>query len=371
MKGIPREAPFSSNAGCPWTRTLIGAERPPTPPLSSPLKFDRLMSTCGGLVVPFSKLYYDWGSPEVGEIAGGEPEFRRDETGGQRGSPKHHTMHGSGTGSRADRGFCRSCHELTTFRTKSDVELKDALSAPCAICVTSLSHSDRSPVTALVPARSCPSPSARKRSAPMDAPLESDEAGRWMTYGQLAAARRINRASAERLARREKWRRQKGNDGFARVLVPLTFIEPAGDKTRDNPPHEQGEAPPGTDAIAALQAAVTMLGEQLAHERTRADTAQAHLDGLRSKLADAQAELAAAMDVADRANLQVARAARPKRSCGGNYRPSRSRWARPRRTLPNSGRQRQPGGAGAAGRGYGPRGGAIKRDWTAGALSVP
>ena len=58
-------------------------------------------------------------------------------------------------------------------------------------------------------------------------------------------------------------------------------------------------------AITTLQAAVTLLGDQLAHERTRADTAQAGLDDLRTKLANAQAELAAAQDRADAASARA------------------------------------------------------------------
>ena len=64
-----------------------------------------------------------------------------------------------------------------------------------------------------------------------------------MTYGALAKIRGITRPSAERLARRMKWSRLGGNDGFARVLVPLAFIEPAGDKGKDGPREGQGEPP--------------------------------------------------------------------------------------------------------------------------------
>jgi chromosome segregation ATPase len=122
----------------------------------------------------------------------------------------------------------------------------------------------------------------------MDAPLESDEAGRWMTYGQLAAARRISRASAERLARREKWRRQAGNDKFARVLVPLAFIEPAGNRSKDSPHEGQGEAPRDSDASVAFQAALIAVREAHAGEvaalQTRANIAESFAAELRSRL---------------------------------------------------------------------------------------
>ena len=44
--------------------------------------------------------------------------------------------------------------------------------------------------------------------------------GRWMTYDELAEVRGIRRIAAVRLVQRYKWRRQAGNDGRARVLVP-------------------------------------------------------------------------------------------------------------------------------------------------------
>jgi hypothetical protein len=44
--------------------------------------------------------------------------------------------------------------------------------------------------------------------------------GRWMTYDELAEMRGIKRIGAVRLVQRYKWRRQAGNDGRARVLVP-------------------------------------------------------------------------------------------------------------------------------------------------------
>ena len=36
---------------------------------------------------------------------------------------------------------------------------------------------------------------------------------RWMTFAELAEARRISRASASKLVRRKKWRRQTDNQG--------------------------------------------------------------------------------------------------------------------------------------------------------------
>ena len=46
-------------------------------------------------------------------------------------------------------------------------------------------------------------------------------ATRRMTYAELGSARGISAKSAERLVQRRRWPRQIGNDGIARVLVPL------------------------------------------------------------------------------------------------------------------------------------------------------
>jgi hypothetical protein len=53
------------------------------------------------------------------------------------------------------------------------------------------------------------------------------EGGRWLTYSELAATRAIKRATAIRLARKHRWRRQAGNDGQARVVfVPVAMMQP-------------------------------------------------------------------------------------------------------------------------------------------------
>ena len=46
-------------------------------------------------------------------------------------------------------------------------------------------------------------------------------ATRRMTYPELGKARGISAKSAERLAQRRRWPRQIGNDGMARVVVPI------------------------------------------------------------------------------------------------------------------------------------------------------
>ena len=46
-----------------------------------------------------------------------------------------------------------------------------------------------------------------------------------MTYAEIGKARGISAASAKRLALRHGWRKVAGNDGLARVSVPVTWLE--------------------------------------------------------------------------------------------------------------------------------------------------
>ena len=70
-----------------------------------------------------------------------------------------------------------------------------------------------------------------------DDPREAFPDGRWLTYDEIAKIRGIGRASAVKLAQRERWQRRPGNDRTARVLVPLDWLKPArrsGDTSRKN-----------------------------------------------------------------------------------------------------------------------------------------
>jgi hypothetical protein len=95
-----------------------------------------------------------------------------------------------------------------------------------------------------------------------------DETGTWMTKRELAAARRISIASADRLVRRMKWRKQPGNDGRARVLVPTDWA--SGPK--DEPTDQSADV---SRSINALELAVTTLREALQRSDERATRAEA------------------------------------------------------------------------------------------------
>ena len=106
--------------------------------------------------------------------------------------------------------------------------------------------------------------------------------GEWLTYGELAQRRGIDRQSAFKLAARHRWRRQKSNTGHVRVFVPSAFAE-AEDKASDRPldtGYDVSEANRRADAALAL---ADRLGAQLADASTRADEANKRADAAEAR----------------------------------------------------------------------------------------
>ena len=145
-----------------------------------------------------------------------------------------------------------------------------------------------------------------------DITLAVGDGARRMTYAELAAVRGTLQPSAERLARRRGWPRQVGNDGVARVLVPLaearyvskpaaSGVAPATavlapDKrelapvTSEGPPSAGPGQSPGQvapddrghvrgleDAFEALRDQLGVANDSLISERRRGDELQALL----------------------------------------------------------------------------------------------
>jgi hypothetical protein len=139
--------------------------------------------------------------------------------------------------------------------------------------------------------------------------------GTWMTYAELAALRRINQASAFKLALRRRWRRQKNNTGQMTVFVPSAWSDTSLDDAHDMSRRTEafrGDPTDLTRAISALEAAVSALRDQLAAANGRADRAEAgreaereRANDLAGRLADAQAELAAAQSQAEAATARA------------------------------------------------------------------
>jgi hypothetical protein len=119
---------------------------------------------------------------------------------------------------------------------------------------------------------------------PTDRDADSPADDRWMTLAELAAARRISKASAARLVRRRKWRRQADNEGRVRVLVPSVAMSEADDR----PDIRAGEI----TVISALTEAVMTLREQLTAAHGRAERLEAERDGERRRADGLAAQLA-------------------------------------------------------------------------------
>lgn len=103
---------------------------------------------------------------------------------------------------------------------------------------------------------------------------------RWMTYAELAEARGIKEPAAVRLVQRRRWERQPGNDGAARVAVPVAELRPS----KAVAPAVGPVAPDSRDM------------ETLTRERQRADAAEARADRAEA----GQAALQARLDQAER-----------------------------------------------------------------------
>jgi hypothetical protein len=163
---------------------------------------------------------------------------------------------------------------------------------------------------------------------------------RWMSYGELAEARRIAKDSAIRLVLRRGWRRQKDNHGTMRALVPPEWAQPAQAKSADQDGHLR-------EAVSALEGAVAAMRERaetaeraVQQERERADLAEVarraelsrgnylrdRIDDLRAALAEAEAAVAAARTEA----LEAAQSMEAFRQAGARWR-ALGRLARIRR----------------------------------------
>src|SRR4051794_17488477 len=100
---------------------------------------------------------------------------------------------------------------------------------------------------------------------------------RSLSYDELADMLGIERESARHLAFRRRWRRIKGNDGKARVDVPLEALPQPGSATPTSGRPDSSTDSPTHTLVAALTGSETVL--------TR------HIERLEAMLADAQVRL--------------------------------------------------------------------------------
>jgi hypothetical protein len=149
---------------------------------------------------------------------------------------------------------------------------------------------------------------------------------KWMTYAELAEALGIGSDSTRNLVRRKRWPRRPGNDGLARIGVPMEHLskhsKPEGGI---NPPSDEPISPPAgapieppTDGgiiqvlnrhIERLEREVEILKGERDAERARAvqvDSLKAALDIERQRVDEWKA-------VADRWAMQTERLSERRR----------------------------------------------------------
>ena len=138
-----------------------------------------------------------------------------------------------------------------------------------------------------------------------DITLAVGDGARRMTYAEIAESRRISVSSAERLVRRRHWRRQVGNDGVVRILVPLDDAQDRGQRADSG--KDQSVRTTSEDVrifgdvrgtIRTLETAVRTLGEQLEaandsllSERRRAEHAEHRVDELLTSLTEERRQI--------------------------------------------------------------------------------
>lgn len=116
--------------------------------------------------------------------------------------------------------------------------------------------------------------------------VDSSDGGQWWTYDEIAKARGTEKIGAIRWVQRHKWRRQPGNDGLVRVLVPHEALV----RTALRGQQSRTVTSPKDNTVAAFEAALAALRE--AHAGELAAVRNAHdsdLAALREQLGTAEA----------------------------------------------------------------------------------
>jgi len=96
-----------------------------------------------------------------------------------------------------------------------------------------------------------------------------------LTYRELAARLGVKPESARKTAQRKRWKRIAGNDGMARVLVPVEALARPQDAPED--------IPTDSHPTQELEGQIQILKELVAAERRRADAAEADRDAWRQQ----------------------------------------------------------------------------------------
>jgi hypothetical protein len=99
---------------------------------------------------------------------------------------------------------------------------------------------------------------------------------KWMTYAELAEALGIGADSARNLVRRKRWSRQTGNDGLARVGVPVEYI------TENAKPDVPSELPADVPSDGGI--VVTVLASHISRLERELETLKKDREAERDRL---------------------------------------------------------------------------------------
>jgi hypothetical protein len=160
-----------------------------------------------------------------------------------------------------------------------------------------------------------------------------DGNGGWLTYQEAGDRLGVSAEAARAKAARKRWRRQIGNDGLARVLLPGDLpVTPRAHGPGDRPMTPRsppGQRPVDAANIKALEARVEALQAELAgargelggvrealgEARARADAADTRAAEISADLAAEKARAGRAIEafaaLADRLDVLAAERARP------------------------------------------------------------
>lgn len=141
----------------------------------------------------------------------------------------------------------------------------------------------------------------------------AEEGETWtLTYAELAQMAGLELASARRLVFRKKWPRTRGNDGLARVRVPVDALaRPSGSHSGTPPNDTSGSAPLVIVPPAVADTVAAMMPAEAAELRERLAAAEAELRRELTRRAEtAEAELRAERDARRAAEAAAADAHR-------------------------------------------------------------
>ena len=129
----------------------------------------------------------------------------------------------------------------------------------------------------------------------------------WLTYSGLAKALGTTPEAARQKAIRGRWRRQRGNDGKALVLVDLE-AEKASHAPRKRPEEHPSGRPDERRAIEALESHIATLKGDIAKSEALAEQRRGEVEVAQKRLDDVVAELVALSNLIAEQSTEVVNA---------------------------------------------------------------